>query len=195
MKTTRTLTLPLASGLAALAILAALAPLSAKSDDVKPFKASLAEGPQGLLTEADFPAEFDAWAKSENGGSDPYLRPLYAGDGNCNVGGRYTSRSKVMLYTDQFPLLKVYELQTWTMANGDQLISHNIGTIVVHFDGTPSSLSWDIEFVGGTGRFEDATGHADGVGTEDDNGATLTITGVISTVDQDDPDNNENDQD
>ncbi len=52
---------------------------------------------------------------------------------------------------------------TWTAANGDQLMSEFIGT--GSFDGVDAIFGGEVTFVGGTGRFEGATGTMDLNGT------------------------------
>lgn len=166
----------------------ALSHTPALAGDMKPFKATQTSSYSGSLTEADFPADFyrevrfQCLALDRDGNPLVWSMQSYAGGGNCNVGGKYTSEAlAIAILTCRYEI-QVWDLQTWTMANGDQLFFKNVGTITLGAPGDPNLLSWSCEIIGGTGRFEGATGSAEAVGIEDAVGAQLVFEGEISTV-------------
>jgi N-acetylneuraminic acid mutarotase len=137
------------------------------------------------LTQADIPTDFYNRVK-ELKGWEPAFIELWTGQGTNDVGGEFTSEILVLGYP-VYPLgrssgpigVKRWELETMTMAGGDQLFFEN--EVTVDFNPpNPSTLSAIKTITGGTGNYENALGFADGVGTEDDSGSSLAFGGLIS---------------
>jgi hypothetical protein len=133
------------------------------------------------LTQADIPTDFYDRITALNG-AEPDFIELWTGQGTTNDGGEFTSEIQVLGYFE-YSLrstvigAKTWELETMTMADGDQLFCENSVTI----DLNPSSLSVNKTITGGTGEYENVLGFAEGTGTEDDSGVSLTFEGLIST--------------
>jgi hypothetical protein len=136
------------------------------------------------LTQADIPTDFYNRVKELNA-AEPSFIELWTGQGTTNVGGEFTSEIQVLgylVFSPRFEVIgvKTWELETMTMADGDQLFIENAVTV----DLTPpnaGSLSVIKMITGGTGKYEKALGFAEGAGTEDDSGASLAFEGLIST--------------
>jgi N-acetylneuraminic acid mutarotase len=140
------------------------------------------------LTQADIPTDFYNRVTELNG-AEPSFIELWTGQGTsyvAYVGAEFTSEIQVLGYLVLSPRkvigVKTWELETMTMANGDQLFFEN--AVTVDFNPpNPSSVSIVKTITGGTGEYKDALGFADGTGTENDSGARHTFFGgLISTA-------------
>jgi N-acetylneuraminic acid mutarotase len=138
------------------------------------------------LTQADIPTDFYDRVRELNA-AEPDLIDLWTSQGATNGGGEFTSEIQVLGYL-VFPpgrstgpsSVKTWELETMTMANGDQLFFENAVTIDMN-PANPGLLSVIKTVTGGTGKYVNALGFAEGAGIEDEAGATRAFQGVIST--------------
>jgi N-acetylneuraminic acid mutarotase len=137
------------------------------------------------LTQADIPADFYNRVRELNGWEPAFIE-LWTGQGTSNLAGDFTSEIQVLGY-HVFPAgrsngpigVKKWELETITMADGDQLFFEN--AVTVDFNPpNPNFLSVTKTIIGGTGKYDNALGFADGAGTEDDSVASLMYGGLIS---------------
>jgi N-acetylneuraminic acid mutarotase len=140
------------------------------------------------LTQADIPTDFYNRVTELNA-AEPDFIELWSGQGANNVGGEFTSEIQVLGYR-VFPSglpsvqigAKTWELETMTMADdGDQLFIENAVTVDMTPANAVSIRSVIKTITGGTGKYANALGFAEGMGTEDESGASLTFEGLIST--------------
>ena len=139
------------------------------------------------LMQAGIPTDFYNRVTELNA-AEPDFIELWTGQGTNNIGGEFTSDVLVLGYL-VFPLglpsvqigEKTWELETMTMADGDQLFIENAVTVDMTTANAVSLRSVIKTITGGTGKYENALGFADGTGTEDESGASLTFGGIIST--------------
>ncbi len=138
------------------------------------------------LTQADIPTDFYNRVKQLNGWEPSFIE-LWIGQGVTNVGDEFTSEIQVLGYfllppgRPAAPIgVKTWELETMTMANGDQLFFENAVTVDLS-PANAGSLSVIRTVTGGTGKYVNALGFAEGAGIEDETGATRAFQGVIST--------------
>jgi hypothetical protein len=139
------------------------------------------------LTQADIPVDFYDRIKELNG-KDPSFIELWTGQGTNDVGGEFTSEIQVLGYL-VFPLkrssgpiaVNTWELETMTMADGDQLFFENEVTVNLTSP-NPGFLSVLKTVTGGTGKYVNTLGFAEGAGIEDETGATLAFGGIIGTI-------------
>jgi N-acetylneuraminic acid mutarotase len=138
------------------------------------------------LTQADIPTDFYDRVMGLNG-SEPDFIELWTGQGATNDGGEFTTETQVLGYLI-FPTgrsngpiaVETWELETMTMADGDQLFIENTVTVDLS-PANPGSLTVSKTVTGGTGQYAGALRFAEGAGTEDEAGASLAFQGIIST--------------
>jgi hypothetical protein len=91
--------------------------------------------------------------------------------------GRWTAVGELTFGTPEGPLVPASGTETFTAADGDELHAEVIGEL----DTTTGIATGVFRFVGGTGRFEDASGSAEFVVVQDPSG-TFEVT-AIGTID------------
>ncbi len=136
------------------------------------------------LTQADIPTDFYNRVTELNA-AEPDFIELWSGQGANNVAGEFTSDVQVLGYL-VFPSglssvqigAKTWELETMTMADGDQLFIENAVTVDMTSP-NPGSSSVIKTVTGGTGKYANALGFAEGAGVEDETGATRAFGGAF----------------
>lgn len=81
--------------------------------------------------------------------------------GQGTLVGRFTTEGELLVNTDTFQFTGT---NTLTSANGDQIFIEITGMLTPTADPEVFIISVETEFVGGTGRFENATGGFSGEG-------------------------------
>lgn len=137
----------------------------------------------GDLTSEDLPPEFFNSVKDLKG-SEPNFIERWTASGSTSLEGDFTSELLVMgylVFSPQFQVIGVetWDLETMTMASGDQLLFRNELTLQID-PPNPSTITVSKTITGGTGKYENAEGSATGEGFEDDTGASLTFEGTIT---------------
>lgn len=91
----------------------------------------------------------------------PFIQVLIVGDGNATFLGNFKIINKYCFDGEQ-PVGPIYGFLT--AANGDEIFTQMIGAVEVP---SPEISNFDYIILGGTGRFEDATGFIQMYGTID----------------------------
>ena len=100
--------------------------------------------------------------------------------GNGTHLGKYTESGNVSIVGGTFPVFLVAGSATLTDKSGDELCVEIAGVL----DFSTGTITGTITFVGGEGRFEDATGSASVVAPFETDGVTATIAVVVEgTID------------
>jgi N-acetylneuraminic acid mutarotase len=136
------------------------------------------------LTQADIRTDFYNRVTELNA-AEPDFIELWSGQGANNIGGEFTSEIQVLGYL-VFPSglssvqigAKTWELETMTMADGDQLFIENAVTMDLTGP-NPGSLRVVKTISGGTGKYANTLGFADGWGVGDETGATRAFGGAF----------------
>lgn len=163
--------------------------------DLKPFEGwsrAVYSEPLTLAEVKEYP--YMAQIISQFGEPDPlslFLTPpgLVTYESSNNVGGASTITAPLLVYfkpLDPFGWVAMfYEDQTVTVANGDQIFVNVEGTIFYPYPVDPNTgrMIAKETVVGGTGRFEGATGSYDATTGFDNDGQTINIySGYIETI-------------
>ena len=131
----------------------------------------------GMLTVTTRASAADRPHKS--GGTAQFVSPTdFVGSGKATHLGRYTEVGAVQFSPTDDPT--VFRLDAWsiyTAANGDQLYA----TFTGHLNGLTGAITATVTYVGGTGRFDDASGSATLAGQIQPDG-TLAVS-VEGTID------------
>jgi hypothetical protein len=102
---------------------------------------------------------------------EPDLVAIISGAGQATHLGHFTLEEDIV--TLNFPFYT--GLITFTAANGDELFGETVGVL------TPAGTVGITTFTGGTGRFENATGASNFIGTAQATSFSVTYDGVISS--------------
>jgi hypothetical protein len=85
----------------------------------------------------------------------------FVGTGQATHLGHYTEAGSVSFSPTADPsILRIDAVSIYTAANGDQLYANITGQL----NGATGAITATVTYVGGTGRFDDATGSANLVG-------------------------------
>ena len=111
-------------------------------------------------------------------GTAQFVSPTdFVGEGHATHLGRYTEVGRVSFSPTADPtVLQIDAWATYTAANGDELYAVFTG----HLNGLTGAITATVEYVGGTGRFADATGSANLTGQLLPGGAvSVAVAGTI----------------
>lgn len=114
----------------------------------------------------------------KSGGTAQFVSATeFVGSGEATHLGRYSETGSVLFSPTADPtVLHIDALATYTAANGDQLSAIITGTL----NGVTGVITATVTYVGGTGRFANATGSSSLAGQLLDGGAiSVAVEGTI----------------